>query len=73
MGFQAMSHRRDGNAAFLGCSGYVSLSGIIWTAGDCRIAKYQNVKKKNISVKSSTGKDLRCAAHWANNCVKYSQ
>ena len=31
MGFQAMSHRRDANAAFWGCSGYVSLSGIIRT------------------------------------------
>ena len=31
MGFQAMSHRRDANATFWGCSGYVSLSGIIRT------------------------------------------
>ena len=29
MGFQAMSHRRDGDATFLGYSGYASLSGII--------------------------------------------
>jgi hypothetical protein len=67
MGFQAMSHRRDANATFWGCSGYVSLIRDNSDAGDCRIAKYQCVKKENTSVKFSTKKGLRCAAHWANN------
>jgi hypothetical protein len=73
MGFQAMSHRRDGNAAFLGCSGYVSLSGIIRTLEIAALPSHQHVKKENTSVKFSTRMGLRCAAHWANNCVKYSQ
>jgi hypothetical protein len=42
-------------------------------AGDCGIAKYQHVKKENISVKFSTEKAYVELPHWANKCVKYSQ
>ena len=36
-------------------------------------SQVQHVKKENTSVKFSTRKGLRCAAHWANNRVKYSR
>jgi hypothetical protein len=46
MGFQAMSHRRNGDATFLGYSGYSSLSGIIRSSEITALADVKMLKKR---------------------------
>ena len=48
----------------------MSLSGIIRGRENCPIWQYEYVKKENTTVKFSTRRGLRCAAHWVETLRK---
>src|SRR6266446_4573643 len=73
MGFQAMSHPRDGDATFLGYSGIFVLIRNNPDAGDCRVGSI-NMLKKRTQVSASRRERT---FHWAPmvevHSVKYSR